>query len=248
MKLLKKITPDPILESVVEIRLTSPYPSEVILGMLFNQFKADFPEIKKLPILQLPEAIRQKDPDLIYKPYYQILSKDGLILQIGQYVIGLVNRPANIGQYVGWEEGFFPRITEIFKKIIELGIIENLERVGIRYINFFAFDIYDKIRLKVSLDGYDLKTSNKLIRNEMQIKDFQTIMQISNRAEIAKSGVKVSGSIIDIDTFLSKDAGLTENNLFDKIDLGHKIEKELFQNLLDQAFLTTLNPDYEDHN
>jgi len=58
MKIPKKIDPCPIVEAIVEIRFDSNLPGDAIFGVIYNQFKEDYPKFTKLPILQLPEAIR----------------------------------------------------------------------------------------------------------------------------------------------------------------------------------------------
>ena len=70
MQIPKKITPCPILEAIVEIRFEPEEPDDAIFGIIYNQFKKSFPEIEKLPILQIPDQFRSKDPNLIYKPHY----------------------------------------------------------------------------------------------------------------------------------------------------------------------------------
>ena len=66
----KKITPCPIIESVVEIRFDSAIPAEAIFGVVYNAFNDIFPNKPiNLPILQIPEQIRNSDPNLQYKPH-----------------------------------------------------------------------------------------------------------------------------------------------------------------------------------
>ena len=66
MKLPKEISPCPIIDTVIEIRFESTMPKEAkeaIFGIIFNEFNDRYPSLEKLPILQIPEAIREADPE-----------------------------------------------------------------------------------------------------------------------------------------------------------------------------------------
>ncbi|MFH2124995.1 MAG: TIGR04255 family protein, partial [Pseudomonadota bacterium] len=65
----KKITPCPLLEAVSEIRFSSKIEGAAVFGMLYEKLKSDYPgDVKKLPILQLPEQVRASEPSLKFKP------------------------------------------------------------------------------------------------------------------------------------------------------------------------------------
>lgn len=66
-----KITPDPIIDAVVEFRFESEIPPDAILGMLFSVVRNEFSNFKKLPIAKIPEEIRRNDPQLKFAPFYQ---------------------------------------------------------------------------------------------------------------------------------------------------------------------------------
>jgi uncharacterized protein (TIGR04255 family) len=85
-----KITPDPIIDAVVEFRFESEIPPDAVLGMLFNVVRNDFPNFKKLPVAEIPDEIRRNDPQLKFAPYYQAVS-EGYRLNVGPNVISLGN-------------------------------------------------------------------------------------------------------------------------------------------------------------
>lgn len=79
IKIPKKITPDPISESVVELRFKTNLPADAVFGMLYKKLNEMFPDsYESLSILQLHEADKaidnyfakkhsQKSKKIIYK-------------------------------------------------------------------------------------------------------------------------------------------------------------------------------------
>jgi uncharacterized protein (TIGR04255 family) len=234
MKLPKAINPCPILDALFEIRFTSKTHPSAIFGMIFNVLQADFPKVENLPILQLPEVVRATDPNFRFKPHYRI-SNNRFVTQIGPDVLTISSFP----KYAGWDE-FSKQIFRVLDKIENIGIIDSVIRIGIRYISFFENDIFKDIDLRICIGDNDIAYKNTIIRTEIEQEPFKSSLQIANNA----SNNNKLGSIIDIDTF-------TESNLKDffsnkevLISGGHHKEKELFFSLLKEGFLKTLNPIY----
>jgi len=238
MALPKKITPCPIIESVVEIRFDSAIPPDAIFGVVYHSFKEIFPnKPKNLPILQLPAQIRNNDPNLLYKAHYR-LSDNIFLFQVGPKSISLINK----GEYVGWSV-FSPKIKECFQKVKEIQIIKDTKRFGLRYINFFEeLNIYDKINLKLSLNEKSL-TSNKIVlRTSLPKEEFICNLRISNDSKMEQ--VEKLGSIIDIDVYREED-GKSIIEQFDRIlEEAHNTEKEIFFSSFKEEFLQNFNPEY----
>jgi uncharacterized protein (TIGR04255 family) len=235
----KKISPCPIVEAIVELRFSSEVLPDAVFGIIYQAFKDEFSEkVENLPILQLPEPIRSMDPALKYQPYYKLIAGN-LILQVGPRVTSL----SNVKDYIGWET-FSPKIKETFSKLEKLKIIKSVEKLGIRYINFFKLDILDNINLRIVMNDEPLKALQTTLKTEIQEDNFVNILQIANKAKATIQNKAITGSVIDIDT-VSTDIGETfferMENLLEK---GHNIEKKLFFSLLKKEFLRTLNPEY----
>jgi|SRR5690606_23903151 len=234
MALPQSINPCPILDALFEIRFTTNIYPSAVFGMIYNALKDDFPKVEDLPILQLPEAIRANDPNLKFKPHYRI-SNDGFVTQIGPDVVSISSFP----KYSGWSE-FSSQIFSILNKIENIGIVNSVTRIGIRYINFFENDIFKDIDLKICIGDDHIAYQNTVVRTEIEQGSFKSSLQVANNA---KHNNKL-GSIIDIDTFTD----LNLNDFFahkeSLISDGHNKEKELFYSLLTENFLKTLNPIY----
>lgn len=233
-----KITPCPIVDATIGIFFETDMVPDAIFGIVYNAFKDEYPEVERLPILQVPAEIRSKDKNLIRQPHYRIKNKK-FVLVIGPKGVSLgIN-----GAYVGWQR-FLPEVDKVFKKTGELGIIKNVKRLGIRYINVFDFDIYEKINLKVSLEQGNLKHKNLFIKTDVVSDSFISTLQVANNATGTILNKRFSGSIIDIDTHIEKEIGAFFSNYTNLLIEGHEEEKKIFFSLLSPEYLKTLNPEY----
>ncbi len=146
MTLPKQINPSPINQAVVEIRFNSSLPSDAVFGVVYNKLKDSYKSAEQLPILQIPEAVRNNDPNLIYQPHYKLL-KEHYAFQVGPKVISLAITEQ---KYTTWES-YYDEIQSVFEKIKEIDFIDNVLRVGLRYINFFADDILKNLNISIKI-------------------------------------------------------------------------------------------------
>lgn len=239
MKLPEKITPCPIVEAIIEIRFESDLPGDATFGIAYNAFKDEYSSVEKLPILQIPDAIRSKDPNLMFSPHYK-LQKENFLLQIGPKVFSLVNTK----EYSGWDL-FSEKAYETFDKISQLGIAKQIIRVGLRYVNIFkGLDIYEKSNLKMILHENSFNTSKLNLTAEVPADNCVNLLRMINNAEVMIENETLSGSIIDIDTVPEKISGGFFDNMKEIIEKAHVEEKKLFFGLLKDDFLESLNPEY----
>lgn len=239
MNIPTKITPCPLVEAVVEIKFDSDINPDAIFGIIYSEFIEEYTTTTKLPILQVPEAIRLKDPNLVYQPHYK-LSKDNFIFQVGPKMISINNTK----EYVGWDS-FKKKVEDNLIKIESLGIIKEVKRLGLRYINFYKDkNIFEDVKLTCNLEDRDFKDQNLLLRTEMPSDGFNGILQIANKSKVIIDSAETNGSIIDIDVFReSKIENFFSD--FDKIiEKAHLEEKKIFFNLLTKEFLAKLKPEY----
>ena len=239
-KLPIKIDPCPIQEAILEVRYSSQYPNEAILGMFYGKIGNFFedPPIS-LPILQLPEAVRRQDPALKYKAYHQF-KKGSHTLNIGPDVLTFsTNTP-----YSGWEKwsDFF---YEVLARSLEANVINKVERLGLRYINHFNDNIFEKIHCEVDLIGRKLKNESTNLRTEEIDGDFIKVLQIGNSVTMVKGDQSISGSVIDIDILYNiKNTKYFLKNYKEVVESAHSKEKELFFALMKETFLEEFNPIY----
>ena len=187
-----------------------------------------------LPISQLPEQIRVSDPNLKYKPIYR-LEIDKTILQIGSDVICVSSKMP----YIGWNT-FYNITVDITKKVMALGFIKRISRVGFRYINFIEGDIKDLLKMSFKLDDNTFDSLN--IRTLINKNSFINNLFFSNDAFLKQK----KGSVIDIDTSKDYNDNYFYNHIESELQNAHQCEKELFFSLLKEELLQRFNPKYDE--
>lgn len=237
MRIPKKIYPCPIIEAIVELRFESKIPAEAVFGVVYDKFKTEYKKVEKLPILQLPEKVRTEDPSFRFQPHYKLVDEN-YILQIGPNVLSLVN----INKYNGWNS-FSTKIKNTFIKINELDLIEKINRLGIRYINFFELNIFENINLGILLSEKPLISEQITFRSTIKTGDFLSNLQIINNGNIMLNQIQKSGSVIDIDTYIEKNGNII-SDIEKLLEDGHNEEKTLFYKVLKEDFIKKLNPEY----
>ncbi len=234
-----QITPNPIIDAVVEFRFESEIPPDAILGMLFSVVRDEFPNFKKLPIAEIPEEIRRNDPRLKFAPFYQSVS--GVFrLNVGPNVISL----GNPGDYIGWKDKFYPFLKKIILQLEKSGIVKNFKRIGLRYIDFFKDDIFKNITLSITLNNEPLVSKQTTFSTIFENNNFITRVQIQNNTIVNRGTEQDIGSIIDTDTFFEPQTNLSFEDLIKIIDQQHEESLEIFFKLLKPTFIDTLNPEY----
>ena len=229
----KVIDPCPIIDAIVELRFEPTVEADAVFGILYNIFKESYPKLLKLPILQLPEAFRQ-EKDLMYQPHYKMMN-DRFAFQVGPRAITV----SCLDKYVGWTD-FYNEIKSCVTKIEGANLIGEYQRLGIRYINFFTINIFEKIQLQ--LNGADMKSDFSSLRTEKSVGKLKCILQVNNHVTIQRQTERITGSVIDIDIVALYNPELFKD-VVSLIDDAHTQEKQTFFDLIGD-FVLELNPKY----
>lgn len=240
-KFPRKIDKVPIAEAVLEVRFDTPVPEEAVFGIVYNAFKTQFSRLEKLQLLQLPNEIRNLQPDLKFKPLYKIYDEKYFI-QIGPKVFSI-----NIHQnkYPGWHV-FREDINKYFDLFNGLNIATKYNRFGLRYINFFKEDIIGKTKFEIVIDGEKHHSPEMMFRTVINEGDYKKVLQINNVSIVGiKDGIPQKGSVVDIDIICET---LTDNFVKDfprLIENAHEMVRQQFFSLLKEETIKSLNPTYE---
>jgi len=235
-----RIEPCPIIEAVAEVRFSTAYPSEAVFGVVYSKLNETFPEVEKLPILQMPEVVRNQDPNLRYQPQYA-LKKGNLQLRIGPRTLTF----SNSAPYLGWRS-FYAAIVAALEHIRDTEVIKFPERIGIRYINLFKGAILDRINVRVVVSGTELATESTNLRTEVVEGDFIKIIQVANNVGVNTPAFSGPGSLLDVDCIYNfAQPGTDFYSRYEEVfKTAHAHEKETFFSLLKAEFLDQLNPVY----
>lgn len=238
VKIPIKITPDPILEAVVELRFQTNFPADAIFGLMYAKLNEMFPNsYEALPILQLPEAVRLHDKNLEYAPYHKFRD-DQFQINIGPKVLSVVC----LSPYTGWSK-YFEKIQIIVDHFEELSCITNITRIGVRYIDFFdKTNLFEHLKFRLHKFPFDIEQSS--YTTTFNFEKFKTNLQVSNTDQLQINGKLFSGSIFDSDTYVEKSMPFNKSEILNTISEAHIAEKKIFYTLITDEFIKTLNPEY----
>lgn len=211
-----------IVDSICEIRFDSAFPRGISSGAITAMLNIE--ELQPLPVLQIPEQVRNFDEQFRYAPHYIGKFHDTNV-QFGDNVI-IISSPI---PYVNWEI-FKKQIEEIVNKLIESNLIKSVVRIGRRTINFYEYDILEKLDLKIE-KNIDLERTEYNFIEAYKKDDITIRFIISNQAVIDGK----NGSVIDIDSFIEKEIVL--DSVMYSIDSIHFSGKEVFFTLLKDSFI-----------
>lgn len=132
---------DAIREAVFEIRFRCgpDFIPEIFYGRMSDVEAWKGFRAVRLPISDIPDAVRRSDPGLQFKPIIELVSPDGkTAMRMGPDVIILSRR----GDYQGWDGGYGADIKNmsehLFSVLGELSVV----RLGLRYINAIRSDLH----------------------------------------------------------------------------------------------------------
>jgi uncharacterized protein (TIGR04255 family) len=243
----KRIIPCPIANATVEFRFLTEWNVERLRDEVYSRIKDQYASPEALPIVQLPPEILQQDQDnvLRYQPYYKFTGQSlTLTLQVGPRMVSV----SNSTPYLGWA-AFYLHCLEAWDVVYQLGIVQEIERLGLRYMNIFEdIDIFSKIHVSpaLTMEQPEFMQGASYIRTFLRREAFGCLLQVSNELmEVQPTEVRQQrrASLIDLDVSLEK-AYVQRDTIAQTLESAHTIEKKLFFGLLQPEFLKTLNPEY----
>ncbi len=78
------------------MRFMPSVPDDAVFGLVHQIISHNYGQLTKLPILQIPDAVRQHDPSFKHQPYYR-MECNPFQIQIGPRVLVLTAL-----EYPGW--------------------------------------------------------------------------------------------------------------------------------------------------
>lgn len=234
-----KLSPVPIISAVVEIKFIPNLPNDAVFGALYPLLNKRFPNLNKLPILQVPSDIRDRDPQFMNSPHYELFDNENNILKIllGPGVLAIVfNKTSN--EYPGWTEYIEKEIQEIYSDVFESKIVKKVTRFGIRYTDFFDTNIFKNTEFNILQNDYNIALNEKvqIVRNFEKENFFHNVV-LSNNAAINVDGIDKMGSIIDIDSYIDNPNDNFQSEYKKYLSNGHAINKKQFFTILKKEFI-----------
>lgn len=246
MNLPKKINPDNLIETIIEIRMNPICPPELWAGMIstriqelgYNYIPAPQVSVRLDKNGKMAVSVERGKENITYGIF--IKEHIRFVMQGNSLSFN-----CNMGHYVGWNI-YQKEIMDIITAMQECKIAKDFNRVQIRYISeYHDLDIMDCINGNICIGD---KTNPfrsqeiKLNRIDENIKIFVSLVNKTKRKN--PKGEEYSASLFDVnvyENFENSDSIEMVMSLLDKI---HTIEKETFFGLLKKDFIQSLNPEY----
>jgi uncharacterized protein (TIGR04255 family) len=236
-----RITPCSIVNAITEVRFQTDQSPTVVPGLIYSAVRDRFPKQAELGEAQIPDAARAKMPELRYSPTV-VMHGEQLSLHVGPRAFFLSMRDS--ADYPGWS-AYREMLIWLLKQIRPLKMISAPERLGLRYSDFFGQPLHECLQVDLLIGGKSEIGQPLQVTSHLTRHDHVCRVQISSPAILeSKKGAK-QGCLLDVDMGFTVDAQLFWEQAVPRFDQAHQVQKEMFfRELLNPAFLATLNPEY----
>lgn len=247
-KLPTRLGKDLLVGVIFEMRFESLVPlSNILPGLLFKHLPSA--SITKTPISEIPESIRNTDPNFIYAPLVA-LETEKYQVHIGDKVLQVIyNVP-----YDGWDK-FKSVIMDIYENIMSYSLINNIVRFSLKYIDIIepesGSSLDEMLNINLSMGSSKLDFNTSQARTEIHKADSVVVIQMAGSAkvEFANSSIRSrEGFLIDVDCIrdvITRDLNSFEKELSDGLEDLHNITKEYFFSFLTDEALELLGAEYD---
>lgn len=246
-RLPKRLCKEPLLDALFECRFITHFPvSSILPGILFSEFEGE-KQLERLPQSEIPEAVRNSDPNLQYVPLVRI-RLDNYSFLIGDRSLAVsCNLP-----YKGWND-FKPTIIKLIGVLKKSRLIDKVVRYSTKYVDLIeSCDFADQVslaNLSLRIGSHNLTKEPYQVRMEISVEGFINILQIISGAKVLMpDNSERHGVVIDIDTI--KDTGgisveQLEVDLDNALEHIHRLNKETFFDCITEQTIARLEPEYE---
>lgn len=240
MKIPIKITPDHIRDSIVQVFFESEIPYIPSIGY-FHSY------LLKMGYDYTSSQIKQSksnEIDLSFLNHLFVSNSKGIKLNVhpnGSLIFNCIS------SYPGWSI-YSAEIERVIAKLIEVGLIKSVTRIGVRYTSEFPdINILENINFTCTTNITEEKILNGKFNLEIQDNECRVILNIVSNAPVVPfvNNTGNSISLIDIDVIIESFKLSVMQEIMKVINNLHQKQKENFFALLKEDFLETLNPIYE---
>lgn len=246
-KLPKRLLKEPLLDALFECRFTAHLPvSNILPGILFREFEGE-KQLERLPQSEIPEVIRNNDPNLQYAPLVRIRMQNYTFLIGDRSIIVACNLP-----YRGWYD-FKLTIIRMIGILNKSNLVDKVIRYSIKYVDLIqSSDPVEQVsmaNLSLNIGSHKLTKEPYKVRMDILVDGFINAIQIMSGAKATMPDQSVrKGIIIDIDTI--KNTGdinidQLEQELDNVLENIHRVSKERFFDCLTEETLRHLEPEYD---
>lgn len=192
-----KLAVEPVVNAIFELRFVPTKAlQQAIPNLLYARFAGDVTGVQSLDANMIIHGLDGEDQT----PYLAKLQVGwkGVQVMIGEKTLAV----AVEGKYPGGE-AFKAAICELFELVFSEGLVQQVERYSVKYINFFPADD-DSFKFEadwtIEIGGFERSRENVLLRAEREDGEFRTITTIGTKVRLKVAGNPPrEGAVIDID-------------------------------------------------
>ncbi|NMZ70971.1 TIGR04255 family protein [Pseudomonas peli] len=245
-RLPNRLGKSPLVDAIFEIRFDGePLLSSILTGVLYSTLGCT--KVEKLPHADLPDFVRQSDPNL----KYLILSR----LTWGNYYIGIGDNVLTLSPmqpYPGWGK-FREKINSVLHQLNNFSAVHKADRFSFKYIDILEDkiheDIFETLNIGLSLLERNFNSKTLQVRVEIPQDESIHVVQVTGHAlATLPDGSTRSGIMVDIDSIMQI-SKKTKDESFEAIstllDTLHQENKELFFKLLTDEGFKRMEPVYD---
>jgi uncharacterized protein (TIGR04255 family) len=252
MKLPKKLTKEPLVDALFEVRIlpTIPAAAGILPGVLLPAIQAPGLEplkIERLQVAEIPSQVRTNDPFLKYQALLRISSKNFMIL-VGDWSVAVgCHLP-----YAGWS-AFKPKIIDVMAALKNSGFVKELERYSMKYVDIVEQKtLGEQIRranMEIRIGSQKLTAEPFEVRLEFKHGEFTNLLHLAGQAQVLlSSGETRNGLLIDVDTIVEHktvDLEKFARELPDRLERIHTENKTRVFECLTPEAIKELGPEYD---
>lgn len=243
----KKLGKEPLIDVVCGVNFDSGVPADTLLpGLLLSKLSASNPKFETLPAAQLPQIVRDNDPNLQNAPLMRIMVDSRFTVLIGSKWLGVGCQMP----YAGWT-AFKEMILNVFSVLRDMPSVSGIKSHSIKYVDFIKSEETSKslarFNVKIEVAGRKLFDQTTQIRTEIAETPFLHAATIMSPAAAKINGGTVDGALIDVDTHRIERFSLNDflEQLSELLEAIHGANKAFFFDLLSEEGLQELEPKYE---
>lgn len=194
-----RLSPDSVLEGLLEVRFEHAEVPEVALGLLARAVPSDW-RTERLAFADMPAHVRSADPALRYQPMIQCISPSrDRIVKIGERVFS----SHVLAPYPGWEI-FRPELEAHLRHVTSTLRGFAVTRLGHRYINILGAENHhveslEDTTLRVTVGGSPIKHGVNV--NYIKSLDSSKLMVRASTADLVDGIRQPFNVLIDLDLY-----------------------------------------------
>jgi uncharacterized protein (TIGR04255 family) len=223
----------PIVEALCEFHFEPGTPWDMTIpGLVYERIRDSFPKRRQAKIFEVavgtvPEGIGQQ---LLTTDRMQFLREDEkAVVQVGPNLL-VVN---HLKPYPTWQ-GYVPLIRQGFDAYLAAANPKGIQRIGLRYINrielpgnrveladYFEFRPFVGERLPQDYGPF-------IVGIQIPFEDSRDVL----RLQLASLAVETPGTVavmLDLDYFLARAGGVSQDEVFGWIEIAHAHVEEVFE-------------------